>query len=127
MAFEISWRARGVLQFDFSGDVTGLELVDCITKSEQLVDEIGNTPLYVWVAVNHLRNVPGNALQVMLKTGGLSRTPSGLIVIGATPYLAMIARLAALTFWGLGFKAVFVSTDEEGQVALGKMLKAAIC
>ncbi|SRR5258708_6734475 len=125
MPFEIGWRTPGVLQFDFSGDVTGLELVDCITKSEQFLAETVNSPVCVWVAVNNVRKIPGNVFQVLLKTGGLQNVPRGLIVIGATSYLIMVVRLAALTFWGLDFKPIFVSNNEEGQSALREMLRAA--
>lgn len=124
MPYEIKWGAQAVLHFQFSGDVTGSELVDCIIKGEQFLQEESSHPFYVWVDVSDLRRVPGNTFQVLLRMGRLQNVPSGLIVVGATAYLMMVARLAALTFWGIDYKPVFVSSREEGQIALNKMLGA---
>ncbi|HLY29054.1 MAG TPA: hypothetical protein VKQ72_22100 [Aggregatilineales bacterium] len=125
MPYDITWGAPGVLHFQFSGDMTALELVDCIIKSEQFLEAESNHPFYVWVEVNTLRKVPGNTFQVLLRTGRLRSVPSGLIVVGATAYLMMVARLIAITLWGIDYRPVFVSSPEEGQIALDEMLGAA--
>src|SRR5579859_3356245 len=109
----------------FFWGVTGTELMDCITKSDQFLPEKLVQPLYVWVEVGNIRKIPGNVFKALLRAGRLRNVPSGLIVIGPTAYQIMVVRLAAITFWGIDFKPTFVASTEEGHAGLKKMLGAA--